>query len=626
MDAYTLRKMVPRIAIGVIGINLSIYLCVIAIDFTNVVGGGLAQLITAPFDMEKLNLDKGSSTVAGIMGVLATLIGGSYAVFFIGGVGLLGIGLLMILTIMLIVVAIMVTLVIRQTLLILLTILSPVAIACWILPGTEKYFKQWWDLFFKTLFVYPIISALFAVSGVMASIAFQTTTMPETTNVGGAFAILTGLILVFIPLFLIPFAFRFSGGLLATVMGATNAPLQRLAKQRQQVAASSRAKNWQAIKEGNRWAGGKAAVDGSRGNFRGRLNRRLQAGAIVGTGQAGTNPLRWADRTRGARSLGTMTSAMKGLQENEAFRYVGANDDLLSAALHGNRTEETARQFLQGLRADDGTTPKYSGREIEDDLAKIRLARRGVGDRNFEVGAAVSLAGTKTGYADGAGQMMAQINSVAGDDQALARSMTFAAREQASKAQRFDLSEAGAGEYLNGLMYLRQNGNSEEAQQTVTERVADDIIANKPAGYVGAGHSNSVKNLIPALNRRVDAASEAIDIARATRNPEAVARAQRQMKQVMAMSANVLDSAASTGSEPAMRIANEHLNREVSYVGEDGSTQTMRISQMYQQLRSDPEFAQMRREYGSDQERADHDRETGNPDTPVGGSPQTGPT
>lgn len=221
MDAYTLRKIAPRILIGVIGINLSIYLCVAAIDITNIVGRGMMELLAGPFNTEKLSVDAGSGNVAAILTVLGSLIAGS--IVFLGaggGSGFLGILLMLVLTIMLLVLSIMITLAIRQTLLVLLTVLSPVAIALFILPGTEKYFRQWWDLFLRTLMVYPIIAALFAVSGIMATISFESTNV--ASNLQGAFQVITGLVLIFIPLFMIPFAFRMAGGAIGSVFNAAN--------------------------------------------------------------------------------------------------------------------------------------------------------------------------------------------------------------------------------------------------------------------------------------------------------------------------------------------------------------------------------------------------------------------
>src|SRR3989344_4953661 len=170
LDAYTVRKAVPRILIAVIGINLSIYLCVAAIDITNVIGNGLGQLITEPFlkpdSFKDAGIENNVSNGIATGGLLIGGIIGGTAVWAAGGLAVIGALIPFMITVALITLAILFTLVIRQGLLILLTVISPVAIALFVLPGTEKYFKQWLDLFIKTLIVYPIIAAIFAVSTV----------------------------------------------------------------------------------------------------------------------------------------------------------------------------------------------------------------------------------------------------------------------------------------------------------------------------------------------------------------------------------------------------------------------------------------------------------------------------
>lgn len=227
LDAYTVRKAIPRILIAVIGINLSIYLCIAMIDITNIIGSGLGGLITAPFDTAGLNVfeiktDKTNAIAAGVgiavgagpaVGAITTAI----AAVSVGGIGVITTALsalfFMLIPIIILVIAILGTVVIRQALLFFLTVISPVAIACFVLPGTEKYFKKWLDLFVKTLLVYPIIAVIFAVSDVFASIIFSTT----SGGVPGLAKIVTGLVVIFAPLFLIPFAFRLAGGAIAQI-------------------------------------------------------------------------------------------------------------------------------------------------------------------------------------------------------------------------------------------------------------------------------------------------------------------------------------------------------------------------------------------------------------------------
>ena len=85
LDAYTVRKAIPRIVLAVIAINLSIYLCVAAIDITNIIGHGLGNLITGPFLDNKaygrVQLPQNGATItAGAFGVLTLLVAGATGV------------------------------------------------------------------------------------------------------------------------------------------------------------------------------------------------------------------------------------------------------------------------------------------------------------------------------------------------------------------------------------------------------------------------------------------------------------------------------------------------------------------------------------------------------------------
>ena len=231
LDAYTVRKAIPRIVVAVIGINLSIYFCIALIDITNVVGGGMAQLLTAPFntagmDAFGVETDKTNAVAGGVGLFLATgPITGAVAAFITSiaaGGALAGAGVILqglsalfwlLFPITLLVLGILGVVIIRQALLVFLTIISPVAIALFVLPGTEKYFRKWFDLFVKTLLVYPIIAVVFAMSDIFASIIFSN----NNGGITGLAKIITGLIVIFAPLFLIPFAFRLAGGAIAAI-------------------------------------------------------------------------------------------------------------------------------------------------------------------------------------------------------------------------------------------------------------------------------------------------------------------------------------------------------------------------------------------------------------------------
>lgn len=174
-DAYTIRKMAPRLLVAVIAINLSIYLCLAAVDFTAVIGGGIQQLLLGPFEGTKIgNYELNGSAVGGVAtaGLVGAVVAAAISLPLVG----LGIVLLIALAalfILLFGVALVFLLVLRQGLLMFLIITSPVAIALFVLPGTEKYFKLWAKMFAAMLLIYPAAAAVFAITDIMVGLILQ---------------------------------------------------------------------------------------------------------------------------------------------------------------------------------------------------------------------------------------------------------------------------------------------------------------------------------------------------------------------------------------------------------------------------------------------------------------------
>lgn len=240
-DAYTIKKVLPKILIGVIGISVSWYVCKFMIDVFNELGVGVRSLLYGPFkDMPGVKFTAGLNSLLGIgTGVL------------IIGLGVVGI-LSFVATALLAVMIAFGILIFRQILIILLVVTAPVAIACWILPNTEKVWKMWWDFFIRSLVVFPIITLFIAGGRVVAQVATLANTGATTLNthvtptlfafigdaqlkanlihvaqsqqnVGTDFLMSTiAFIAYFGPYFALPAAFRLAGGAIATVGGMAN--------------------------------------------------------------------------------------------------------------------------------------------------------------------------------------------------------------------------------------------------------------------------------------------------------------------------------------------------------------------------------------------------------------------
>lgn len=228
-SAYTVRKALPRMALAVIFIALSWYICAFLIEFFNVLGQGALGLVTAPFKssvpascQDSITLSclfdvpfSGESSAAG--GVLhSILILPQYAGIFIGTIAILyffGSALILLIgTAFFILLA-------RQMFIIALILLAPLAIIAWIFPGNDKLWKSWWSIFTKLLFMYPLIMMLIGVGRVFAII------LNEVGGSGADGAVLNPilkLLAYMLPYAMIPFTFKFAGGVLGNLAGMIN--------------------------------------------------------------------------------------------------------------------------------------------------------------------------------------------------------------------------------------------------------------------------------------------------------------------------------------------------------------------------------------------------------------------
>ncbi len=226
IDAYSAKKILPRLLIAAVLINLSIYIVALAVDVSNIVGEGIQTLLTQPFvntGTFHLTLNGGSTAVLGVSGLLAGTAGvaGLWVVIAGGATFILPMVQFILLFILLpgalVFISILATIIIRQGLIIFLLVVSPVAFALYALPNTEQYFRKWWDLLFKTLLIYPIIAVIFSIANIMS----VTISEAAKSQIGllSTLSQLMAIIALIIPLFLIPFAFRIAGSLLGRFHG-----------------------------------------------------------------------------------------------------------------------------------------------------------------------------------------------------------------------------------------------------------------------------------------------------------------------------------------------------------------------------------------------------------------------
>ncbi len=207
-DAYTVKKVLPRILIAAILITLSWSIIQLVVAASNGIGDSIRSLIYAPFASLK---DTSPSSPTFLVGNLALL----------GGIGFLGIfGLLSFaVTALISVVTGLAIIIIRQMVVILLAIMAPVAIAAYILPGTDKIFKFWRDSLVGALLLFPIIEGVIALGGVFSKI-----TQANTLSGNVVFNQLIAFGALVAPPFLIASFARRINGFVGTISGMATTP------------------------------------------------------------------------------------------------------------------------------------------------------------------------------------------------------------------------------------------------------------------------------------------------------------------------------------------------------------------------------------------------------------------
>lgn len=454
MDAYAIRKMVPRIVIGVIAINLSIYFCVAMIDIFTIVGNGLGNLMTRPFvgtDTFDFVVGNGSATQSVLGGVAgaggaAVFAGVVYFAFKGGDNGTIGNGvrggleegtmwiiMFVLIPIVLIGLAVLFTLVIRQGLLVFLTIVSPVAIALYILPGTEKYFRQWLDLFIKTLMVYPIIAAVFAMSDILSSIIFRANT--------GLTGVIVGIIVMVIPLLMIPFAFKLSGGVIGSIGGFATSRASGYSKRAQQGIAKSRQDPTSFL--------GKRAV----ANKDARVGAGLTPGAAIGntisgirTRRAGGRFREGFDQGRTARADIAMRQRAREATQNPMVQQLGFDDNAIAVLALSGGSREGAERVSRTLATANNWTEEQRLRALE--------SASSVGFSTSNAAAAIdvmaqnksrALSGALGGDA-GMELVRQSATEISGGNDQLTENMMGGFAYHSRNATRFDLGGETAGE------------------------------------------------------------------------------------------------------------------------------------------------------------------------------------
>lgn len=206
MNQYHIRSMIPKLVVAVLLVQVSFLITALGVDFGNVLGDGVVKLISGVMNQGATPSNPGGAALAGNLFLVAGLV-----VLVTVGWEIAGPLLLLV---FLSAIAMIVTLAFRYFLIGVLIVVSPLAFAAMVLPGTEQYFDRWRSTFVRLILMYPIIMALLALaSNVGALMPVSADSGALGGDVGQALAPIIIKVLVLIACFsAVPMTFKWAGG------------------------------------------------------------------------------------------------------------------------------------------------------------------------------------------------------------------------------------------------------------------------------------------------------------------------------------------------------------------------------------------------------------------------------
>lgn len=348
---YDLKKMIPKLVIAAILVNISYYICAIAVDVSNILGHSVQQALIdirkslqAPnaVDLNQTSWKNiteyvlsGGAIAGGAIAAKAAFLGGA-AGGTISGLSfllfpILVSGALAVLIAVLVLAA-------RQALITVLIVAAPLAFVAYLLPNTEKWFDKWKDLLITMLLVFPLFSLLFGGAQLASFIIIQ--------NADQISVVIFAMFIQVAPLVMTPFLVRFSGSLLGRLAGMVNDPKKGMV---------DRARGWATDKaEVQRAKGREAAANGGGTRFQRAAYRREMDKMHRDS---------WKKRGESAMDAGWHHDA----------RYGRHHEGMARADIIKKAGESAANTHVEQVKARDRDLQKYMGTTRTHEAATKQL-------------------------------------------------------------------------------------------------------------------------------------------------------------------------------------------------------------------------------------------------------------
>lgn len=342
---YGVKKLLPRIVIAAILVNISFFICQIAVDLSNILGYSLNSALSNSYAQISGDVSSGDASGNGLG--IAVIVTGIIA----GAVGLaLAVTGPVILAAVLALLLVVLILIARTALIVLLVIVAPLAFVAYLLPNTEQWFKKWYKMFFALLIVFPIISVVFGASTLAASViknTAQDNPMMQVVAIGVAT----------LPLFVIP-------SLLKGSLNAAGSVGQKLSGMSSKLngKVSGEVKNTSKL--------------GQLGQFRSQ-EAKIRRAQILGGSYKGSNrnPLNWSRNASSAlNSKVNQNTGKFGSDQSRLGERINAKIEAENVTAAKATIDKLGLNVDQVTSLAKGNTIEHNGRKITADVATQKAA------------------------------------------------------------------------------------------------------------------------------------------------------------------------------------------------------------------------------------------------------------
>jgi hypothetical protein len=229
---YGLKKLIPRLIVAAVLVNVSFIITALAIDISNILGYSVQNVFNDigknVFNLTSDNFAELNDNPWTAITAIVLAGGGYIGATYLASSGTVILLVPLLLGLLITVMIVVIVLAARQAIITILVIIAPLAFVANLLPNTEKWFDKWKDLFFTMLIFFPAFSLVFGGS----QLAGQLIIANATDNI---VTVIFGLAVQIAPLVITPLILKLSGSLLGRIAQIANNPSKGVL---------DRSKNW----------------------------------------------------------------------------------------------------------------------------------------------------------------------------------------------------------------------------------------------------------------------------------------------------------------------------------------------------------------------------------------------